>query len=94
MSHPYDGLPCPSTYARLLLQRRPAAAGRLLAGTALTPDALVREGSVTVAEQLRIFRNARTLAARSDYSPDFGRQLNINRHLPLGFASVSPPTRG
>ena len=94
MNHPYDGLPCPSTYARLLLQRRPAAAARLLAGTSLTPEALVRQGSITVAEQLRIFRNARALAGRDDWALEFGRQLNINSHGPLGFASVSAPTLG
>ena len=73
MSHPYDGLPCPSTYSRLMLQRRPAAASRLLAGTALTPEALVRQGSITVAEQLTVFRNARALTARPDWALDFGR---------------------
>ncbi|MFO1406573.1 MAG: AraC family transcriptional regulator ligand-binding domain-containing protein [Steroidobacteraceae bacterium] len=94
MPHPYDGLPCPSTYSRLLLQRRPSAAGRLLAGTALTPESLVRQGTITVAEQLTVFRNARTLMARPDWALDFGRQLNINSHGPLGFASVSAPTLG
>lgn len=94
MNHPYDGLPCPSTYSRLMLQRRPAAATRLLAGTALTPEALVRQGSITVAEQLTVFRNARGLTARPDWALDFGRQLNINSHGPLGFASVSAPTLG
>ena len=36
MSHPADSLPCPSTYSRLLLQRWPAATGRLLDGTGLS----------------------------------------------------------
>ncbi|MFO1394016.1 MAG: AraC family transcriptional regulator ligand-binding domain-containing protein [Steroidobacteraceae bacterium] len=94
MAHPLDPLPCPSTYTRLMLQRWPAAAARVLAGTSLTPEALVRQGSVTVAEQLQIFRNARALAARPDWALDFGRQLNINSHGPLGFASVSAPTLG
>jgi AraC-like DNA-binding protein len=94
MAHPADALPCPSTYSRLLLQRWPAAAARLLAGTGLTPDLLIRQGAITVAEQLQLLRNARTLAAREDWALDFGRQLNINSHGPLGFASVSAPTLG
>jgi AraC-like DNA-binding protein len=94
VAHPADALPCPSTYSRLLLQRWPTAADRLLAGTDLSPDQLVRQGVITVAEQLQVLRNARTIAARDDWALDFGRQLNINSHGPLGFASVSAPTLG
>jgi AraC-like DNA-binding protein len=89
-----DALPCPSTYSRLLLQRRPAAADRLLAGTDLSPAELVRQGTITVAQQLRVLRNARALAARADWALDFGRRLDINSHGPLGFASISAPTLG
>jgi len=94
VAHPHDSLPCPSTYSRLLLQRWPAAADRLLAGTGLSPELLVRHGVITVSEQLRVLRNARALAARPDWALDFGRQLNINSHGPLGFASISAPTLG
>ena len=37
MDHPADSLPCPGTYSRLLLQRWPTAAARLLAGTGDEP---------------------------------------------------------
>jgi len=94
VTHPADSLPCPSTYTRLLLQRWPAAADRLLVGTGLSPDLLVRHGVITVSQQLQVFRNARALAARDDWALDFGRQLNINSHGPLGFAAISAPTLG
>jgi len=89
-----DSLPCPGTYTRLLLQRWPTAAERLLAGTGLSPETLVRQGPITVAQQLRVLRNARVLAGRDDWALDFGRQLNINSHGPLGFAAMSAPTLG
>ncbi len=94
MAHPHDSLPCPSTYSRLLLQRWPAAADRLLAGTGLSPELLVRRGIITVSEQLQVLRNARLVAARQDWALDFGHQLNINSHGPIGFAAISAPTLG
>jgi len=94
MAHPPDSLPCPSTYSRLLLQRWPTAEGRLLAGTDLSPEALVHQGVITVSQQLQVLRNARVLAAREDWALDFGRRLNINSHGPLGFAAMSAPTLG
>jgi AraC-like DNA-binding protein len=94
MSHPADSLPCPSTYSRLLLQRWPTVAGHLLAGTGLSPDMLVHQGVITVSQQLQVLRNARVVAARDDWALDFGRQLNINSHGPLGFAAISAPTLG
>jgi AraC-like DNA-binding protein len=94
MSHPIDSLPCPGTYSRLLLQRWPTAERRLLAGTDLSPEELVHHGAITVAQQLQVLRNARVLAAREDWTLEFGRRLNINSHGPLGFAAVSAPTLG
>lgn len=94
MAHPLDSLPCPSTYTRLLLQRWPTASDRLLAGTGLSPGLLARQGLISVSEQLQVLRNARVVAGRDDWALDFGRQLNINSHGPLGFASISAPTLG
>jgi len=94
MAHAFNSLPCPSTYTRLLLQRWPTAAERLLAGTDLSQDALLRHGVISVSQQLQVFRNARALAASDDWALDFGRQLNINSHGPLGFAAISAPTLG
>jgi len=94
MAHPTDSLPCPSTYSRLLLQRWPTQEHRLLSGTGLSPDLLVRHGVITVVQQLQVLRNARVLAARADWALEFGRRLNINSHGPLGFASISAPTLG
>jgi AraC-like DNA-binding protein len=94
MSHPADSLPCPSTYSRLLLQRWPTATERLLAATGLSQDMLVHQGVITVSQQLQVLRNARVVAARDDWALDFGRQLNINSHGPLGFAAISAPTLG
>jgi AraC-like DNA-binding protein len=93
MAHPSDSLPCPSTYTRLLLQRWPTATERLLAGTGLSPE-LLHHGLITVSQQLQVLRNALALAARADWALDFGRQLNINSHGPLGFAAMSAPTLG
>jgi AraC-like DNA-binding protein len=94
MSHPADTLPCPSTYSRLLLQRWPTATERLLAGTGLSPELLVHQGVITVSQQLQVLRNARAMSGRDDWALEFGRQLNINSHGPLGFASISAPTLG
>lgn len=94
MAHPIDSLPCPSTYSRLLVQRWPGNAARLLEGTGLTSDALVRQGVITVLQQMQVLRNARQLAANENWALEFGRQLNINSHGPLGFASMSAPTLG
>ncbi len=94
MADPLDSLPCPGTYSRLLLQRWPAAGDRLLKGTGLSPEALVRHGTITVAQQLQVFRNARALARRDDWALNFGRQFSINSHGPLGFAAISAPTLG
>jgi AraC-like DNA-binding protein len=78
----------------LLVQRWPEAASRLLTGTGLTPDALVRQGVITVLQQLQVLRNAREVADDNSWALEFGRQLNINSHGPLGFASMSAPTLG
>jgi AraC-like DNA-binding protein len=94
MVHPSDSLPCPSTYTRLLLQRWPTAHARLLAGTSLSPEQLVHQGDISVPQQLQVLRNARVLAAHDDWALDFGRQLSINSHGPLGFAAMSAPTLG
>jgi AraC-like DNA-binding protein len=94
MEHPYDTLPCPSTYTRLLLQYWPHAAREVLADTGLDPDQLVGLGHITVLQQLQVFRNALALMNDAGWGLAFGRQLNINSHGPLGFASVSAPTLG
>jgi len=94
MAHSIDSLPCPSTYTRLLLQRWPTAQERILAGTGLSPAQLVHQGVISVSQQLQVLRNARELAAHDDWALDFGRQLNINSHGPLGFAAMSAPTLG
>ena len=94
MPHAYDSLPCPSTYSRLLLQRWPMHAERLLAQTGLSADGLVHQGTITVVQQLQVFRNARDLAGSENWALEFGRQLNINSHGALGFASMSAPTLG
>jgi AraC-like DNA-binding protein len=87
-------LPVPSTYTRLLLQRWPGQATALLAGSGLPVDLPVRMPSISVSQQLQVFRNAMTLAGGADWGLQFGRQLNINSHGPLGFAALSAPTLG
>ncbi|MBK6636458.1 MAG: AraC family transcriptional regulator ligand-binding domain-containing protein [Rhodocyclaceae bacterium] len=97
MTREIANLPVPSTYARLLVQRWPGQAADLLAGTALqsvTLATLAARATITVSEQLQVFRNAGRLAGRPDWALDFGRQLNINSHGPLGFAALSAPTLG
>ncbi len=87
-------LPTPSTYTRILLQRLPEQATAFLAGTGLTLDAVLREPTITVVQQLQVFRNVKATAERADWALDFGRQLNISSHGPLGFAALSAPTLG
>lgn len=87
-------LPTPSTYTRILLQRLPAQAPALLAGTGLTKETVLHMPTITVAQQLQVFRNAKLVVNRADWALDFGKQLNINSHGPLGFAALSAPTLG
>ena len=94
MNQEIAALPVPSTYARLLVQRWPARAQDLLAGSGLTSAILAAQATISVTQQLQIFRNAGRLSGRSDWAIDFGRQLNMNSHGPLGFAALSAPTLG
>jgi len=90
----YQNLPCPTAYVRLLLQASPKDGRRLLAHTGLTEEALAVQPSITVREQLQIFRNARALSGDNHWALNFGRQLSISSHGPLGFAAISAPTLG
>lgn len=87
-------LPTPSTYTRLLLQRWVSRADDLLAGSGLNEQSLASQATITVDQQLHVFRNARELAARADWALQFGQQLSISSHGPLGFAALSAPTLG
>lgn len=94
MSSALDSLPTPVTYTRILLQRWPGYADALLAGTALQARDLADVQHISVAQQLQVFRNAMRLANRADWALDFGRQLNITSHGPLGYAALSAPSLG
>jgi AraC-like DNA-binding protein len=85
-------LPAPSTYTRMLLQRLPGQAVTLLEGTGLSAAAIAGSATITLHQQLQIFRNAMALANRADWALAFGQQLNINSHGPLGFGALSAPT--
>lgn len=87
-------LPTPSTYARILLQRMPEHASALLADTGLTMDDVLRMPIITVEQQLQLMRNVKQSAGRADWALNFGRQIDINAHGPLGFAALSAPTLG
>ena len=94
MQIPLTALRTPSTYTRLLLRRWPSEADALLAGTGLSGGAVSHAPHITAAQQLQVLRNAAQLGDRPDWALDFGRQLNIHSHGPLGFAAVSAPTLG
>lgn len=94
MSHPLDLLHVPATYTRVLLQRQAGAEQRLLAGTGLLSENSSLPSEITVAQQLRVFRNAMEIARRPDWGVEFGKLLNISSHGPLGFAALSAPTLG
>jgi AraC-like DNA-binding protein len=94
MNSELSQLPTPSTYTRLLLQRWPEQAERLLAGTGLGEALPASTTHISAAQQLQIFRNVMALAGRSDWGLIFGQQLNITSHGPLGFAALSAPTLG
>jgi AraC-like DNA-binding protein len=94
MKIPLTALRTPSTYTRLLLSRWPGKADALLAGTGLDAATVSDAPYLTAAQQLEILRNAALLSGRPDWALDFGRQLNIHSHGPLGFAALSAPTLG
>jgi AraC-like DNA-binding protein len=94
MQIPLAALRTPSTYTRLLLRRWPSEADALLAGTGLAAVTVSHAPHITGAQQLQVLRNAAQLSGRPDWALDFGRQLNIHSHGPLGFAAVSAPTLG
>ncbi|MBI5922861.1 MAG: AraC family transcriptional regulator ligand-binding domain-containing protein [Betaproteobacteria bacterium] len=87
-----EELPCPSTYSRMLLRRWQRQTGTLLRGTGLDAHRLLQETTVSVRQQLQILRNAKRLAGTRDWALEFGHELNINSHGPLGFAAVSAKT--
>jgi len=87
-------LPTPSTYTRLLLRRWPDQAKVLLAQTGLAAETLARTPHITAAQQLHVFRNAMQLNERPDWALEFGRQLDVHSHGPVGFAALSAPTLG
>jgi AraC-like DNA-binding protein len=87
-----EELPCPSTYSRMLLRRWQRHAKELLKSTGLDAHTLLQQTTVSVRQQLQILRNARRLADTRDWALEFGRELNINSHGPLGFAAVSAKT--
>jgi len=94
MQIPLTALRTPSTYTRLLLRRWPAEADALLAGTGLTAATVSSDPHITAEQQLQVLRNAAQLSGRADWALEFGRQLNIHSHGPLGFAALSAPTLG
>ena len=94
MQIPLAALRTPSTYTRLLLRRWPAETDALLAGTGLTAAAVSHAPHITAEQQLQVLGNARRLSGRPDWALEFGRQLNIHSHGPLGFAALSAPTLG
>jgi AraC-like DNA-binding protein len=87
-------LPTPTTYTRFLLQRWPGKAKAILRETGTRAADLPRLNAITAEQQLQVFRNAMKLAGRPDWALDFGRQLGVNAHGPLGFAALSAPTLG
>lgn len=91
-------LPVPATYVRLLLQHGRFAAAALLAGSGLTPSDLGARDMIHVEQQLAVFRNAARIAATTPdgalWATEFGRQLNVASHGPLGVAALSAPTLG
>lgn len=94
MSHPVELLPCPGTYARILVQQQPKLSRELLQGTGLQRDSLARSERISVAQQLQIFRNAMVLEGTPEWGLKLGKRLNVSSHGPLGFAALSAPTVG
>ncbi len=94
MSRDIAALPNPVTYARLLLQRWPGKATAILRGTGLRAADLPRLSGITTERQLQVLRNVMEMAGRPDWALDFGRQLGVSAHGPLGFAALSAPTLG
>jgi len=94
MPRAIGALPVPVTYTRLMLQRWPGKAAAILRETGLHATELPGLNAITGEQQLRVLRNAMDLAGRPDWALDFGRQLSISAHGPLGFAALSAPTLG
>jgi len=94
MSPGIGALPTPVTYTRLLLQRWPGKGKAILRETGMRPAELPRLTAITAERQLQVLRNAMDLAGRPDWALDFGQQLGVSAHGPLGFAALSAPTLG
>lgn len=94
MSNRLDLTPCPSTYAKLILRKWPGQADALLCHTELDPLTVANESTITVRQQLRIFQNIQEIVSNKDWPLEFGRELSINSHGPLGFAAISARTLG
>ena len=67
----------------------------MLAGTGLDAATVSHAPHITAAQQTAgAWPMPRRLSGRPDWALEFGRQLNIHSHGPLGFAALSAPTLG
>ncbi len=94
MSQQIGNLPVPKTYSRVLLQQQPQHSSAILDATGLSEADLSGSGSITAAQQLRIFLNAARISGSPEWGLKLGQKLNIASHGPLGFAALSAGNLG
>lgn len=81
-------------YLRIVLRSGVAPADELLAGTALTEEALKTQDFVPAQALAIALRNYRRYTTSSAWTAELGAMFNIASHGPMGFAALSAPTLG
>lgn len=85
----------PNTYVKQLAQEIGGHLQRLTAGTGIAPEDLEHyPRPVTVAQHLRMLRNAQPLARSCDWHLKWGQRMGEHFHGPVSMAWLSAPTLG
>ncbi len=82
-----------SSYARVLLAQFPAREAEMLAGSGLSPGALMQADRISVHQQLAIFGNAARMA-EPGWALRYAAGISAAMHGAMGVAAVSAPTVG
>lgn len=84
----------PNTYVKQLAQELGRAA-QVVAGTGIGPDEIEHYSKpVTVAQHLRMLRNAQAIAPTADWYLKWGQRMGEHFHGPVSMAWLSAPTLG
>ena len=87
----FDAMLLTSSYARVLLAQLRSRELELLAGSGLSPTALMATDRISVGQQLAIFGNAARIA-EPGWSLRYAAGISAAMHGAMGVAAVSAPT--